>query len=67
MRFWLQIFKSRVYESALFCSDFSVPIGWKAVLVPPGCITHSWLGELLGVLEDLYVLCEVEEGKADGG
>lgn len=67
----MQIFKSRVYESALFCSDFSVPIGWKAVLVPPGyllwCITHSWLGELFGVLEDLYVLYEVEEGEADGG
>lgn len=57
----------RVLCSAL---TFQFRLGGKLFSCPRatscGCITHSWLGELLGVLEGLYVLYEVGEGEADG-
>lgn len=57
----------------VLCSalTFQFGLGGKLFSCPRatscGCLTHSWLGELFGVLEDLYVLYDVEEGKADGG
>lgn len=57
----------RALSSAL---AFQFRLGGKPFLCPRatscGYITHSWLGELFGVLKVLYVLCEVGEGEADG-
>lgn len=67
MRFWLQIFKSRVYESTFLHSIFSVRLGGKAVLMPSSCL-FVWLyylfmvgWDFFGVLEDLCIFFKGEE------
>lgn len=59
MRFWLQIFKSRVYESTLlglFCSNWVEGHSHASRVTSCGCIIYLWLGDLFVVLVDLYVL-----------
>lgn len=69
MRFWLQIFKSRVYESTLlglFCSNWVEGHSHASRVTSCGCIIYLWLGDLFVVLVDLYVLWWGGGGKRRG-